>query len=1159
MGKSSKWKLIFVGVLTVLCVLVIYPIQDTVIEEVTVVDYFDGKRILPDKREYLPTGTPFRTSTVLYTYRRGEKTPSRTEVLERRTESRLAYLASFFFKSGKEIVSNPDGSIAWTEVTQDAATGEIKAKCVVREGLCRNIQSWGAYLTRFFHRSFEREVKTLGSSVDMETGYKKVKHRIQIVSEGLKLGLDLKGGSELVYRVRLQTEQTVKIEDTIRILSERINAYGLKEPRIQAQGTDRILVQLPGQEASDLERMKKILQDIGHLEFRLVDSVEGHVKQWEVYKKVPVGDHVYVNESHPAEKVLVQDKCHLTGEDLASAGVNPVGSKMFPEVSLKFTPYGKRQFYKITKDNVGKRLAIILNDIRDEKGNIVEQGKLYSAPVIKSAILGDAVIEGDFTLQEATDLANILRAGSLPVALELEHERTVGPGLGEESIVSGEVAVLIAMILVLAFMIGYYLVAGVVANFALVLNLLLIVAFMALFDATLTLPGIAGLALTIGMAVDANVLIYERIKEEKRKRADKPLSLSIRDGYDRAFSAIFDSNLTTILTALVLYWVGTGPIKGFAITLSVGLVASMFTAILVTRWIIEFLVSKKLVTELKMFHILENPNLNFVGYWVPAVVVSVIVIVCTMGYFAVRGERAFDVDFRGGTLIQVSFRKPMTQEEVTKRVWQLPGLGDAEVQTMHTTALAGLGKNMSPDFSIRTIKSSEVKVEPVKADQADSRVRLDPFAGGSKVAFELAKPMSADQIVAAMTAKGYNCTVEVKDSTFIAKTSMRDPKKLPDILRDVLGAANVKEVGIPERLPEQPLAGGVEFLVSSATPLPVAAIRAELATRKGTWVLEEAPAGVGHQLKVLTSLPDEKTAAGILQKVLDSVSIASGIKAAFKDDLAPAGVEQLGAKGDIAMYRLNVKKDEKSPTAEDIRKQLVAWEFKKVEVKAVGGTQTMLSYEIAVEKEGAKDLPARLAEKYDVTSPIPRVEKIGPQVAKEMLWRAFFALLLSWVAMIAYLWFRFEFRYGVAAVIALVHDALVATGFVVLTHRPINLTIVAAILTIIGFSVNDTIVIFDRIRENLRILRRESFGEIVDLSVNQTLGRTILTTFTVLLVVVSLFIWGGGALEDFAFCMIVGCISGTYSTVYIASPIVYVWYKRARKAGSLAELAGRRA
>ncbi|MCJ7663276.1 MAG: protein translocase subunit SecD, partial [Desulfobacterales bacterium] len=370
------------------------------------------------------------------------------------------------------------------------------------------------------------------------------------------------------------------IDQALETIRNRVDQFGVAEPDISRQGENMILVQLPG--IKDPERAKELIGKTALLEFKLVDE------EYDVGRAlagdIPFGDVIlYEREVDPQtgamRKIpyLLKDKTLMTGDVLKDARVR-LDQNSSPFVSLSFHPSGARLFEQITGDNVGKRLAIILDN------------NIYSAPVIKSRIGGgEAIIEGRFSMQDARDLAIVLRAGSLPAPVKILEERTVGPSLGQDSINKGIKATLIGGLLVLIAMILYYRMAGFVANIALILNMVLLLAALAALRGTLTLPGIAGIALTVGMAVDANVLIYERLREEMR--LGKPPGAALSAGYSRAFLAIMDSNVTTVIAALVLLQVGTGPIKGFAITLTIGLAASMFTAIVVTRFIFDFVLN----------------------------------------------------------------------------------------------------------------------------------------------------------------------------------------------------------------------------------------------------------------------------------------------------------------------------------------------------------------------------------------------------------------------------------------------------------------------------------------------------------------------------------------------------------------------------------------
>ncbi len=696
----------------------------------------------------------------------------------------------------------------------------------------------------------------------------------------INLGLDLQGGMHVVLKVdtsKLSAEaKKDALDRAIEVIRNRIDQFGVGEMSIQKQGKDRIIVQLPG--VTDRDRALELIGKTAHLEFRIVSDNTEDMKKAVNNEEVPGYELKYLNkETGGREPLLLAKDAALAGDLLVDARTE-FSARGFgePYVSIRFNDKGAEIFANVTASNIGKRLAIVLD------------GEVRSAPVIRETIpSGQAQITGQFSVDEANDLAVVLRAGALPAPVSVEEERTVGPLLGADSIKSGLRATLIGAILVFLFMIIYYRLAGVIANIALGMNLLIILACLVLFHGTLTLPGIAGLILTIGMSVDANVLIYERIREELK--AGKGIKSAIATGYNRAFSAIMDSNLTTIVAAALIFKFGTGPIRGFAVTLTIGLLANLFTAVTCTKAIFELLYEQFGLSKLNMMQFFHQTNIDFIGKRKIFYTISTVVIIAGLIVFAIRSGKNFGVDFSGGTLEQIMFQKP-------------------------------------------------VKI---------------------------------DNIRAALKEIGY-------------------------------GNASLQQYGDPR-----------EIIIR---------------------------------------------------------------------------------------------------TQEDISKKIDE-----------------------VLKQKFSDNP------YQVM----RVEIVGPAVGKNLRQNAAMSLLLGLAGILIYVMFRFNLKYGIAGVVALFHDVFVAIGALALTNREFDLTIVAALLTIAGYSINDTIVIFDRIRENLRLVKKASFIEIVNLSVNQTFSRTILTTSVTMLVVIALLFWGGEVLNNFAFCLFIGMISGVYSTVYIASPLIISWRKKA--------------
>jgi SecD/SecF fusion protein len=702
----------------------------------------------------------------------------------------------------------------------------------------------------------------------------------------INLGLDLKGGMHLLLKVdtsHLDDKAKADAADrAVEVIRNRIDEFGVRETSIQKQGEDEIVVQLPG--ITDRNRALEIIGKTAMLEFKIVASDPDKLKD-AIAGTLPEGYELkYTQDDN--EPLLLEKQAVLTGDALIDASVRFSQSEFNePNVSLQFNAEGSKKFSDITGNNIGKRLAIVLD------------GKVQSAPRIREAIpSGEAVISGRFDIEEAQDLALILRIGALPAPMKVEEERTIGPLLGQDSINKGVKASIVGGILVFSFMAFYYLLAGVVSNIALLLNLLMILGGLGILpvlfpgvSATLTLPGIAGIALSLGMAVDANVLINERIREELS--AGKNMRQAITNGYDRAFSAILDSNLTTLIAAFLLFQFGTGPIRGFAVTLTIGLISSMFTAIVVTRAIFEALMYfGVLKNSLPMFRIIKETKLDFIGKRRIFYALSIIMIAIGMISFFKKGKQAYGIDFAGGQIQEYSFKSAPDIDRV-RGILKEMNLGDASIQQF----------------------------------KEDPRV-------------------------------------------------------------------------------------------------------------------------------VLIRTSEDKTS-----------EITQNLNKAF--------------------------------SAEDIQ--------------------------------------------------ILRIERVGPVAGGHLKTKAMHALIWSLIGILIYVSFRFKhFNFAIAGVIALIHDVLVALGLLSITGRQIDLLSVTAFLTIAGYSINDTIVIYDRVRENSRLFRKLSLKELINLSVNQTLSRTILTSGVTLLVVVAILFYGGEVLGNFAFTLLVGFISGAYSTIYIASPLVLAWQGR---------------
>ncbi|NQU12460.1 protein translocase subunit SecD [bacterium] len=717
---------------------------------------------------------------------------------------------------------------------------------------------------------------------------------------GIQLGLDLEGGTSFRLKMDLsQIDSTGRgqaMKQAIEIIRKRIDRFGVAEPIIQSEGDDRILVQIPGLEQKFREQARRILERTAYLEFRLVHRDNDRLvaeSETDPSFAVPVGYQRLVEEekTRDGRKIqlvyFVRVKPEMTGKYVERAYWQPdeLGR---PYVLLEFDSDGGKLFDRTTAANVGRNLAIVLD------------GDLYSAPVINERISGGrAQITGTFSMSEAQQLANILE-NPLEAPVQIVEERGVDPSLGRDSIRSGVRAAAIAAVLIVVFMVAYYLLAGVVASLALALNFVLLIGVLSAFKFTLTLPGIAGIVLTVGMAVDASVLIYERIREELA--ANKTLRAAIAAGYQRAFIVIFDSNFTTIITAGILMYLGSGPVKGFGVTLTIGLLANLFAAVFVTRLVFDWLVDKGWLTAVRMLHLVRPTHINFMGVWKIAFILSWFLIATGVASFVTRGGHhvgrgeVYGIDFSGGDAVTLGFARKVEAPQIRQCLEQ-SGITDAFIQ--YQRSLMG-----------------EAEVLSLK-----------------------------------------------------------------------LG----KDIGEPA----------------------VSALQ--------------------------TSFPDAQ---------------------------------------------------------------------------------------------------------FTVSSS----ESVWAVIGAELLQQALYAVLAAMVVIMIYIAFRFgEFAYGLGALIALCHDILMTVAWFCLTGRTFSLPVVAALLAVIGYSINDTIIVFDRVRENRKLgSGRLDYSVLLNSSINQTLPRTVLTAGTTLLTAMVLYVFGGRVINDFAFTFMVGILTGTYSSIYIASPVILWWHRQER-------------
>ncbi|MEO9337045.1 protein translocase subunit SecD [Mesorhizobium sp. SB112] len=667
----------------------------------------------------------------------------------------------------------------------------------------------------------------------------------------------------------------IAVQQSVDVLSRRVLELGSVNPIIEQRGDGRILVQVPG--LPDSQRLKDILGQTGNLTFQMVD--DSMPVQQALDTAPPAGSSIVSTADDPPTLYLVKDRVWVSGANLVDA--QPTYSGPSPAVAFRFDAEGTAAFGQMTTENVGRQFVMMLD------------GAVISAPNIREPIVaGTGQVAGDLDAESANDLAVLLRAGALPADLTIVEERSVAPSLGSAAKDSSYLAALIAGALVVAFMILSYGWLGVIANLALVANVVLIIAALSFLGSPLTLPGIAGIILTMGMAVDSNVIIYERIKEERR--LGKSLVQSIDAGFSRAVSTVFDANITTFIAAAILFYLGSGAVRGFAVTVALGIVTTLFTAFTLTRWLVSVWLRKTRPTEMPhgiMKLVPEDTRIPFMGLRKYAFTLSAILSIGTAVLFLTK-DLNYGIDFSGGSIIEMQANAENADvNDVSERVSEL-NLGEVELQ-----------------------------------------------------------------------------------------------------------------------------------------PLSQKVLQVRIAAQQG---------------------------------------------------------------GDNA------------------------------------------------EQSAVDKLRLEFGQEYD----FQRVEIVGPTVSNELARSAASGILAALAAMLLYVWMRFKWQFGLGAVFTTLHDVIVMVGFYVLTGIEFNLTSIAAIMVIVGYSINDTIVVYDRVRENLRLHPRMPIRQLLNMSMNQTLSRTLLTGITTLLALGALYVFGGSLISPFAFAMIFGVLFATYSSIFVAGPLLILFKLR---------------
>ncbi|UCC99928.1 MAG: protein translocase subunit SecD [Phycisphaerales bacterium] len=765
---------------------------------------------------------------------------------------------------------------------------------------------------------------------------------------------------------------------------------------------------------------------------------------------------------------------------------------------------GGRLFANVTSKNIDRPLCILLDGIA------------ISAPNIQTRIYRQGQITGSYSQTEAEDMINKLNAGSLPARL-IEQPisvNTIGPSIGADNRDQGIVAGLIGLVAVMLCMLAYYILSGSIADMALLMNILFVLAIMAGLRATFTLPGIAGIILTIGMSVDANVLVFERIREEQLRGSS--LRIAIANGYQRAFRTILDANLTTFITAAILYWRASEEVKGFAIVLMLGIASSMFTALFVTRVVFDLLLSKRIIKDhLMMLRIIHNPKVNWMRSRPIFLSVSTLLVAAGLFVFFTRDattNNKYDIEFTGGTNVQISLKEPMDRQAVEGKI-RKAGM-DLNNAALAATSVYRIGET-DRQYEISTTETNKITVT-VTLPQAGASVQ------------DLTTKIEEAQEQFTGTLSNLLVTQDAQNAAkIIISTSQMNQSLVKDVLAAAFGQA---EIGEPQ----------VNEVVSDAI---LAAFAGQLEIQENLEPRISAEEKISEDL--ISSYPELIDFLGGVKIVceIDRPALAGEIVQRFRD---------LPFKPDmrnVQRYPYDIL-DTSLNELTDPNRLITSFAYVSAEPEAGYRELSEDEWTRFVETEKSKVLAATRLE-----TSLPRVRQFDPSVGSEQKTRALIAIVLSLFAIVTYIWIRFgDVRYGIAAIVALVHDVCITLGAVtactyiagtlmgdalLIGDFKINLAMIAAFLTLIGYSLNDTIVVFDRIRENRGKARAISPQMITD-SINQTISRTILTSFTTFAVVLIMYIFGGPGLRGFNFAIGLGVLVGTYSSIAIAAPILLI-------------------
>ncbi|MBL8890965.1 MAG: protein translocase subunit SecD [Planctomycetaceae bacterium] len=816
----------------------------------------------------------------------------------------------------------------------------------------------------------------------------------------------------------------------------------------------------------------------------------------------------------------INERSRVDGEHVHSTRVGSQGFQ--PIVEFTMTSGGASNMFRFTD---------FYRPVGQEKHfmAVVLDGSIMTAPALNSAIQDRGIIEGNFTRAEVEDTVAILNAGRIPVALKKDYISldSVQSNLGVEMQQRGIYAMVISILLVLAFMLVYYYEwSGAIACAALLLNILLVCAGVMAVGQAITLTGLAGFVLIVGMSVDANVLIFERIREEMEKGT--ALRMAIRNGFDRASATIIDANVTTLLTAIVLYVIGTEQLKSFAVVLILGILTGMFTAVFVSRVLFDWLERRRMIKGLKMLQVFNLKQLNIVGMGHLLLPISSVLVAVSLVLAVIRGGEIFDYDLRGGSSVRCVMVAPTTQEAVAAELSKQKLVGEnGEEIPMIVSALsseeypAGTYFKVESTLSVpegeQTSEFRDLK-QIIKETFGDKLIRLEVEASAVREAGSDAPATSENQIKSWPT----------MSAPIYTSIGLRG---LPQDEQATKGPESDQQGESPPPQEGAPSAAESPKQDPPATEDPAKTLPTENPTAQQPPTESLPPSGLPSVPSLPPSVPaqDPATAPAPTTGVLGEFDLT------FKLEVATETVHgQLMEVADA--LELGIPEE-------------------GILVTAVNGSGRDKSFKAQMRASTLADVQAvvdRMTAKLSSEPFFPSASSFGSQVAGRAQLQALAALLASLVGIVLYIWFRFQhIWFGVAAVAALIHDVAIVIGAIALSHWiyqavggvllidnfKISLSVVAALLTVVGYSLNDTIVVFDRIRE-VRGRSHRFTGDMIDASVVQTLSRTTLTSFTTFIVVFILYGWGGDSIHAFAFSLAIGIITGTYSSIFVASPIL---------------------